>query len=263
MLTFKPQLALFALPLAALLSACSGPAIKDTRDVYSLVLEEQAKETAEKQKFNPKLVSLINKSADSGNFLFRGNMPLNANGFAYNELVAALKKASVGKNLPEQFYLVDISLINSLNPQEASDLKIEQTFWHQNSSMGELLNHPVYGSLSSPNDYPENVRKKLEKIPTLSNTDALLERIQSLLLARQQSGLPLVLYIHCEAGKDRTGEVAASYAMKYLGSSYADAYASAKRIANRDISTYSRNELQWYAYFLKDIKNLPNIGPIK
>lgn len=260
---FSHRLTALILPIALALSGCSGPAIKDTRDAYSLVLDEQATETVNKQTFNPALVSLINQDAASGNFLFRGNMPLTNNGFAYDQLVAALKKASPGHNLPEQFYLVDISLINSINPQEAGDLKIEKAYWQQHTSNGQLINHPIYGSLTSPNDYATDARKKLEKIPTLSNTDVLLERIQSLLLASQQSGLPLVVYIHCEAGKDRTGEIAASYEMKYLARSYSDAYTNAKRIAKRDISGFSRNELQWYAYFLKDVQNVPTIGDIR
>ncbi|MGY4534166.1 hypothetical protein ACVW0Y_003304 [Pseudomonas sp. TE3786] len=260
---FNRRFIAFTLPALLFLSACGSPAIQDARDVYALVLHQQSEETLGARKFNPELVSLIAHVPSSGNFLFRGNIPIQGNEFSYNDLVAALKKAAKDKQLPEQFYLVDISLINDINPEEAADLRIEQSFWQKNSQKGRLINHPVYGALRSPNDYPEDVRKKLEKIPTLSNTDVLMENIQSLLLASQQTGLPLVLYIHCEAGKDRTGEMAAAYAMKYQGSSYADAYANAMRIAKRDISHFSRNELQWYAYYLKDIQMLPGIGPIK
>ncbi len=250
------------LPLCLLLNACSAPPIQDSRDVYAQVLEQQAEETAVMSAFNPGLIALIER-ADSGNFLFRGNMPVKDKQFTYNELRMALQQAAPGQSLPEQFYLVDISLVNGINRQEADDLKVEKTFWEKNSALGRLINHPVYGSLTSPNDYSKSVRKKLEKIPTLSNTDVLLENIQSLLQAPQQSGLPLVLYIHCEAGKDRTGEIAAAYAMKYQHASYADAYANGKRIAKRDLGKYSRNELQWYAYFLKDIKKVTTVGDIR
>jgi len=255
--------ALLIFPFALLIGACSAPTVQDSRDVYVQVLDEQAKETAQNLKFTPSLVSLIHQDPRSGNFLFRGNLPIEQNSFSYEDLVKALKNATPGGALPAQFFLVDISLLNRINPQEDRHLTIEQRFWQQNPQLGKLLNHPVYGSLSSPNSYPNAVRKKLEKIPTLSNTDALVDSLENLLQSSQANNVPLVLYIHCEAGKDRTGEVAASYAMKYLGSSYADAYANAKRIARRDISTLSRNELQWYAYFLKDIKQLATIGAIK
>lgn len=258
---FSPRALALLLPLTLFLSACSGPTIKDSRDVYNEVLAQQAEETTVKSDFEPGLVSLI--SQDSGNYLFRGNMPISNKTFRYKELRASLEQAAPGKVLPKEIYLVDISLINSINPNEAADLEIETSFWKTNSTLGRLINHPVYGSLTSPNDYPKKVRRQLEKIPTLSNTDVLLENIHSLLQSRQLNGVPLVLYIHCEAGKDRTGEIAAAYAMKYQQSSYADAYANAKRIAKRDLGKNSRNELQWYAYFLKDIKKVSTVGDIR
>jgi hypothetical protein len=260
---FTPRLLTLILPLALVVAGCTTPAYKDSRHIYAQILEQQAGETHEQNKFTPELVSLLATDAGSGNYLFRGNMPIDGNEFSYNQLRAAMKKAAPGGVLPEQYFLIDISLVNSINPNEAADLAIERQFWKVNSHLGQVINHPVYGSLTSPNDYPEQVRKKLERIPTLSSTDVLLENIQSLLLANQANAQPLVLYIHCEAGKDRTGEVAAAYAMKYQGSSYLDAYANAKRIAGRDLSSFSRNELQWYAYYLREVQNVQTIGDIR
>lgn len=260
---FTPRLTVLIAPLVLLLSACSTPPLHDSRHIYSQILEQQAEETAVLQKFNPELVSLVAEDATSGNFLFRGNMPIHNQQLDYDGLRAAIKKAAQGKALPDAYFLVDISLINSINPQEAADLHTERSFWKHHSDVGQVINHPVYGALTSPNDYPPEVRKRLEKIPTLSSTDVLLENIQSLLNANHLNGLPLVLYVHCEAGKDRTGEVIAAYAMKYQGASYADAYANAKRIAKRELSSFSRNELQWYAYYLRDVQGVNTIGEIR
>jgi hypothetical protein len=260
---FTPRLLAVLLPLTLVLSACTTPAYKDSRHIYAQILEQQAGESTDLQKFSPAMVSLIALNSESGNFLYRGDMPINGQQFSYDELRSALKNATPGGALPDQYFVVDISLVNSINPQEAVHLGIERRFWKDNNELGQVINHPVYGSLTSPNDYSTEERKRLEKIPTLSSTDVLLENIQSLLLANQLNGLPLVLYIHCEAGMDRTGEVAAAYAMKYLGSSYADAYANAKRVARRELRSVSRNELQWYAYYLRDVQNVSTIGEIR
>lgn len=259
----NPRLIALILPITLALSACTTPPpLTDARHVYAQILDQQAGESREKHTFNPGLVSLLAHDTHSVNYLFRGNMPIVNDELSYKALVTALKNATPGQALPDQFFLIDISLVNSINPNEAKDLGIERRFWNANATLGQVINHPVYGSLTSPHDFPEAERKRLEMIPTLSSTDVLLENIQSLLMTKQLNGLPLVLYIHCEGGKDRTGEVAAAYAMRYLGSTYADAYANAKRIAGRDISSFSRNELQWYAYYLRDIQKLPTIGDI-
>ncbi|MGY4534167.1 hypothetical protein ACVW0Y_003305 [Pseudomonas sp. TE3786] len=250
----------------AILGAISGYAnaapVNDIRSLYGKVLEEQLKEITAGSSFSPELVHLVDHDSNTGNFLFRGNMPISNKAFSYQQLVAAMRNASPGVPLPDKVYLIDVSLVNSINPAEAADLKIEQGFWQQNPTLGKLINHPVYGSITSPNDYPSALRKRLEKIPTISRIDDLVVDLQALLKMPQMSGVTLAIYVHCEAGKDRTGEVAAAYAMKYLGSSYAKAYANANAIAKRAISQFSRNELQWYAYYLKDVRKVPSIGPI-
>lgn len=259
--TTIPSLA--ACALIAANSCASAADLSDIRNIHSKILQFQANETALATKFNPELVRLLDYNTDTGAFLFRGNMPVANNALVYQQLLTAMRKASPGTPMADKVFVVDISLVNEVIPAEANDLKIEKNFWQQNPTLGKLINHPVYGSLTSPNDYPSAVRKQLEKIPTVSKIDDLLLDLQALLKTPQMSGIPLAIYVHCEAGKDRTGEVAAAYAMKYQGVSYAAAYANANLIAERDISKYSKNELQWYAYYLKDIKKLPTIGPIK
>lgn len=236
--------------------------LTEIRSLYGNVLNEQLREKLGSH-FNPALVHLVDHDTNTGNFLFRGNMPIAGQALSYQQLLTAMRSASPGAPLPAKVYVVDVSLVNTVNPAEAADLKIEGAFWQQNPTLGKLINHPVYGSLSSPNDYPSAVRKRLEKIPTLSRIDDLVVDLQALLKMPQMSGIPLAIYIHCEAGKDRTGEVAAAYSMKYQGVPYSEAYANANSVAGRTISKFSRNDLQWYAYYLKDVRKVPTIGPIK
>ncbi len=60
-----------------------------------------------------------------------------------------------------------------------------------------------------------------------------------------------VLYIHCEAGEDRTGEVSGSYYMTYLNMTFDQALAIDNGNTNRDIRCMSARELIWYCFYLQ------------
>lgn len=46
---------------------------------------------------------------------------------------------------------------------------------------------------------------------------------------------PALIYTHCEAGTDRTGEVSGAYYLKYLNMSFSEALATDNHIQNRDM----------------------------
>ena len=75
-------------------------------------------------------------------------------------------------------------------------------------------------------------------------------------LLGMKKSIPVVIYIHCEAGKDRTGEISGSYYMKYLNWEFNQAlwYDNHCVEGTRDISTESKNGLQWYCYYLKYVE---------
>ncbi len=50
----------------------------------------------------------------------------------------------------------------------------------------------------------------------------------------QQRG-PALIYTHCEAGTDRTGEVSGAYYLKYCNMSFAKALYTDNHIQNRDM----------------------------
>lgn len=72
----------------------------------------------------------------------------------------------------------------------------------------------------------------------------------------------MIIYVHCEAGFDRTGEVIAAYQLRYQGNSYNQAYRNAVKVAGRNIRAFSKHGLQWYAYYLREVERLPTIGDI-
>ena len=236
------------------------PPVLASGDHRHMLVQYEA-EATESHAINPNLVRLVQGDRTSGNFLFRGNMPV-ANGvFQYSELTQAIRNAGQGSGLPANFRVIDISLVNELTPAEKKALAVEKAYWASRPTLGQLISHPIYGSLTSPNSYPATKRMELEKLPSLGHLGELVDKLQVLLATKSADRIPSVLYVHCEAGKDRTGEVIGAYAMKYMGMSYKAALANAEAIAGRKISTFNKYGLQWYAYYLADYEGIRTIGP--
>lgn len=76
--------------------------------------------------------------------------------------------------IPGDALLQDYSLINVV--VEESDLEKERVFFDSHPDLGELVHHPIYGALVSPEKYPAWYREKLAKIPSLGNLRGLISR---------------------------------------------------------------------------------------
>jgi len=187
------------------------------------------------------------------NFLFRGNEPKNySNQFAYDDLktfmtIRAREEANI--KLPQEFYLVDFNLENVII--EDGDISMEEAFFQQYSQLGTFINWPIVGSLVSPDDVPELLRIELVETIDDWSFDDLPDLMQTLRTLLYSNGtVPVVIYVHCEAGVDRTGEVSGSYYLKYLDWSFQQALLYDNHIENRTIVWESQNALQWYCYYL-------------
>ncbi len=68
---------------------------------------------------------------------------------------------------------------------------------------------------------------------------------------RTKEDRPVVYYIHCEAGVDRTGEVAGNYMLKHWrNQTFAKALSYDASIEPRDINAFSANGMAWYCLYL-------------
>lgn len=56
---------------------------------------------------------------------------------------------------------------------------------------------------------------------------------------------PAAVFVHCEAGEDRTGEVIGSYSIRWLQMSFAKALAVDNHIESRTIQCPSAYEFAW------------------
>ena len=208
------------------------------------------------ENFHPDRIRLIDTFQGEyySNYLFRGNMPVIDKKFCYEELIKTLGKVLQTHNfsLPSSYYMLDVSYINSYIPGEKEDFQTEKEFWEANSEKGQLLHWPIVGSLVRPpgdvsvikdiiNYYMKSTLDRLDvKLPVLHHA-----------LSTEHLNVSWFIYTHCEAGVDRTGEVSGAYYMQYLHMTFGDAVKVDNTITNRDMYEDSRNELQWYCYYLK------------
>lgn len=257
------KLLLPALFISAMFVGCSS-----TPKQYSFqeVIVSQEAEVRTNDKISDeeqRSIVVFLKENTNGNMLFRGNTPVSKGIFDYEKLETRLEEvaAKAGKKLPQNHKVVVVTLLNGLTPKENEALVAEKKYFQDNAEKGYVINNPIFGALVSPNKYPTKIRKKLEKITAPDHMEELTSKIQNLLVTKND--VPTLIYIHCMAGKDRTGEVVASYNMKYSGISYKDAYADANVVADRKITDFSKYGLQWYGYYLIDYQKVTTIGEIK
>ncbi len=150
------------------------------------------------------------------NYFFRGSNPFvdkfGEKVFSYHDLKKYINQTleKEGKNPLQDFYLVDISL---LNLDAYFQIKEEQEFFQKYPNLGEVKNYSEIAPellftpfSSNPVAYKitKNYHEKLTK---------LLQEIRQTL--EKESVKPVVIYAHCNAGRDRTGALSASYRMLY------------------------------------------------
>ncbi|MGH2612544.1 MAG: dual specificity protein phosphatase family protein, partial [Rhabdochlamydiaceae bacterium] len=114
--------------------------------------------------------------------------------------------------------------------------------------------------LINPVDISSEARDLILKHHDIDGLKYLMEQLRKLM--DNTCSTDFVIYIHCAAGKDRTGEASACYLMQYKNYSYHDAIALDQKIAGRGLKALSMNAIRWYAFYLRDILHFSTIGKI-
>ncbi len=264
----RRMLAVTTLSLFPWFTACSGddkdqgkaPDAEPTSDADRDRLgRSYGDERLTSQQLDPRLVRLVARGTGTPHLLMRGNAPLDGDRFEYDALVEAMRNAA-GDAWPSRFRVVDVSLMNDI--AEGESLDVERRYWAAHPERGRFIHHPVFGALSDPADYPRFLRHMVERWSGLDRMGDLLGQLQGLLQAPAVDGVAEVIYVHCRAGRDRTGQTIASYAMRHLGRSYREAIADAELVAGRAVVRFSRYGIAWYAHLLADREQISTIGPI-
>lgn len=196
----------------------------------------------------PRSLSLLDHRGNT--YLFRGKTPVVEGIFLEEELREAILQFE-GVTLPQDFKLILVSLMNRFGDfkEVASERKWE----------GELYRYPLFGAFFSPSCFPKPARSLLY----IRDTDGLCRLMARLdAMMEENKTEDTVIYLHCFAGKDRTGEASSCYLMQFKGCSYQDAVMDSERIARRPLNAMSMNAIRSYAYYLKEACFFDTIGAI-
>jgi hypothetical protein len=194
----------------------------------------------------------------------RGNMPANATMFQYERLLDYVRQRAQSEGnvtLPRdnaRIHLIDISLDTVFDRHEV----LELAFWkqhHSTASVGRLVKWPLglAGVYGPPSRFPEKRRRQLATGAVWA-VDRIPERVNALYTLLHTSPpkkhplnkVSVVIYVHCEAGCDRTGELIGAYMMHHLSYNPVRMYGSDTYSCGRSPNYWSTTALEWYCFYL-------------
>lgn len=186
------------------------------------------------------------------NYLLRGSNPyVNIYGksiFSYHDLKNNINQRFNQEDKPSlsKFYLIDLNL---LDIDAFFQIQEEQDFFNKNPQLGSFRNFSEISlnlllmPLSSNNflnKITDNYHDKLTKV--------LIEVNQ--ILANQQKN-PVIIYVHCNAGRDRTGLFFASYRMLFKKNNLNEVIQKNIDEVNRNAEYLLADTIESYCYYLK------------
>lgn len=190
------------------------------------------------------------------NYLFRGSNPyVNIYGksiFSYHDLKRYINQILIkeGKNSLSNFYLIDLNL---LDIDAFFQIRQERDFFIKNPHLGSFKNFSEisvdlllmpFNSLNFVSKITDDYHAKLTK--------TLVEINQ--ILAKQQS-TPVVIYVHCNAGRDRTGLFFAAYRMFFEKSNLSTVIQKNITEVNRNAEYLLADTIESYCFYLQ--RNFP------
>lgn len=212
-------------------------------------------------------------------FLFRGQAPLTGGStspvhFNYKGLKRAIANAAAqaGVALPAKYAIVDVSQlwVDDLSeaerqpmPQQALlERKLankEYDFFKANPRLGQAHLWPSAGTEVSPTDAAlQACRDALAATRDDWLRDPLQKRVETIrgwMEDPPQIGItrPMVVYVHCYGGCDRTGQLIGAYRMRYMNMTWEEMEAANAAASQRPTPPFfveNCNALRWYARYL-------------
>ena len=190
------------------------------------------------------------------NYLFRGGAPLidegNDNYSFDTNLFAAL--ATANPLMPTFFNLVILCLFH---PNEVSKIEAEMTYFKKYPEVGlfnlwDTNGTPLCYFQTDPleRDYLVGTLEQWLDDPLIWRTAKLRSWLEGAVLPTPvpRPGLPLVFYVHCDGGCDRTAELIGAYRMRYMSYSWIDMWS--EQPCQRPLGCNNYRALQWYAFWL-------------
>jgi hypothetical protein len=146
--------------------------------------------------------------------------------FNWTALTKAMDKASP---LPPVFRVLMVNLESLQYDNRSKDgghVVRELEFFEKNPSKGSLVFWRIVGADTPYAPRLDASRMWLSKHFDMWDSDQLSVRIGMLhSYLRTNYSIPTMIYIHCDCGCDRTGQVSGAYVLKYLGWTWKDTVA--------------------------------------
>jgi hypothetical protein len=191
------------------------------------------------------------------NYFIRGSNPfvekLGDRNFSYHDLKKQINLTinKSGKKTLDDFYLVDLNLLNFDGIFQILD---EELFFKKNPQLGSFVKYSEISPalllmIFSNNQLVYEITKNYHQ-----NIDKILQKINDDLLTI--SNKPVVIYLHCNAGRDRTGFITASYRMKYLNQNLSQALLGNITDVGRNPEYFLYSAIISYCHYLKNQKGL-------
>lgn len=193
--------------------------------------------------------------------LFRGPAPVsNGTTFVFDALrstMIAAAKTEAKVDVPNDFVLIVISMLDNIKSSEKQELSTETAYFSKLPAAGpmkgsQLVHWPIIGDVTSPSIYPKKLcqseAKKLD-----SHGDKIVTRTAAIRQMLTGAKTPTIVYFHCDAGMDRTGEMYGDYQMRYKNQTYAQVHAYDSSIegpGGRQINKVNKQALEWMCIYL-------------
>jgi hypothetical protein len=192
-------------------------------------------------------------------------LPLTRNALSlnYNGLKQAIIEASndAGVRAPKDFYLIDVNLLNVEDPTDRERIYVEQQFFKARPNLGFIQVWGMVGTELWAND-PSPIVNRDYLARNLDGwlSDRLGVRVE--LVRKWLTGdmpvldappkLPIVIYVHCVAGCDRTGEFIGAYYLRYMHKSWPEMNRLNQSMCHHNRPFHCRNYRadQWYCLWL-------------
>lgn len=186
---------------------------------------------------------------EEGHYLFRGKYPSKGDRVCFDAVLRQMKDVLKENGLPldDSYLFVSVSLLNRTEGWE----RRKEKEWFQYQENSALYFHPIYGSFFNPLSQTPALRRCTLNMDR-DDLTILLQFLKNWIDGTYAPNRHVILFLHCKAGKDRTGEVSACYRMQFHGLSCEEAIDEANQIAGRKLRKMSQNAILWYAFYLNN-----------
>lgn len=175
------------------------------------------------------------------NYIFRGSNPFVIKGdetvFAHEELTNYFNQIlnNQGAKTLNDYYLVDVSLLDF---EQFFAIKKEKKFFLDHPEYGKMISIStlsptlLVGRITNSDNFNDSITKNYNVWLTKT-----LNQIHE--ISAEQKDKTIVIYIHCDSGRDRTGMIVSAYRLLFKDNNL-------QEVKEKNVAEVGRNSVVWY-----------------